>query len=49
VLGEMLGEFERITNISVPASVLECLMNSSQLTPPPFKDLRFLDYRFLNF
>ena len=35
VLWEMLGEFERFTNISVPTGVLEYLMNSSQLTPSP--------------
>ncbi len=35
MLGEMLGEFERFANISVSASVSECLVNSSQLTPSP--------------
>jgi len=39
VLGEMLREFYQYTNISVPSIVLECLMNSSQLTASPFNNL----------
>ena len=33
VFGEMLREFDRFENISVSESVLEFLMNSSQVTP----------------